>query len=233
MSYIVNTDNFADNFVPPKKRSTQIVAWCKTLVYPLQVLYNTLFGTYKDGNNAAAYNGATAYVIGNQVKYVDKSIYECYVASTGNIPTNESYWFKVQDKFVGIEPRMKYSSQWLKLEWALNEWFGTTFVNTPGASNIYIDNNNIFDTTFWVGLDESQSSLVTFNNVDTYGWIQAQDLTDPDYYFTINVPILVANALTTEANNTIPNISNNRANIIRALADTYVLAGVKYNIVTY
>ena len=128
---------------------------------------------------------------------------------------------------------MKYSSQWLKLEWALNEWFGTTFVNTPGASNIYIDNNNIFDTTFWVGLDESQSSLVTFNNVDTYGWIQAEDLTDPDYYFTINVPILVANALTTETNNTIPNISSNRANIIRALADTYVLAGVKYNIVTY
>jgi hypothetical protein len=225
MSYIVNTNNFAENFVPPKKRSAQIVAWCKVLVFPLQVLYDTLFGTYKDGNTASDWDVSTAYTIGNQVRYIDKSIYQCYVANTGNIPTNTSYWFKVQDKFVGIIPRMQYNSQHIVLEWALNEWFGTTFVNSPGASDIFITKINIFDTTFWVGATENESSLVTYNNVDTFGWIQAEDLTAIDYYFTINVPIAVWTAL--------DSVSANRDKIIRAFADTYVLAGVKYNIITY
>ena len=225
MSYIVNTDAFAENFVPPKKRSVQIVAWCKTLIFPLQVLYDTMFGTYKDGNSASDWDISTAYTIGNQVRYIDKSIYQCYVANTGNIPTNNSYWFRVQDRFVGIEPRMKYNSQHIVLEWALNEWFGTTFVNTPGASEIFISRIDVFDTTFWVGLVDNESSLVTYNNVDTFGWVQAQDLVATDYYFSINIPIAVWTALDV--------VAGNRDKMIRAIADIYVLAGVKYNIITY
>jgi hypothetical protein len=225
MSYIVNTNIFAENFVPPKKRSAQIVAWCKTLVFSLQVLYDTIFGTYKDGNNASDWDISTAYIIGDQVKYIDKSIYQCYVANTGNIPTNNSYWFRVQDKFVGIEPRMKYNSQHITLEWALNEWFGTTFVNTPGSSDIFISAINVFDTTYWVGATESESSLVTYDNNDTFGWIQAEDLIAINYTFSINVPIAVWTAL--------DSVSGNRDKIIRAFADAYVLAGVQYNIITY
>jgi hypothetical protein len=225
MSYIVNTNSFAENFVPPKKRSADIVAWAKTLVFPLQVLYDTMFGTYKDGITVSDWDVATTYYIGDQVKYIDKSIYQCYRLNTGNAPTNENFWFKIQDKFVGIEPRMKYNSQHLVLEWALNEWFGTTFVNTPGASDIFISAISVFDTTFWVGATESESSLVTYDNTDTFGWIQAQDLTAIDYTFSINVPLAVWTALDT--------VVGNRDKIIMAFADTYVLAGVKYNIITY
>lgn len=225
MSYIVNTDTFADNFLPPKKRLSKFMAFAKTLLYPLQALYNTMFGTYKDGNIASDYNGATTYALGDQVRYTDKSIYECYVASTGNIPTDTNYWFKIQDKFVGIEPRMKYSPQWISFEWSLNEWFGGTFINSPGASDIYVSLITNTDTTFWVGINKNESSLVVADNADIFGWIQADDLTAAIYDFTIWIPTSIWTPLA--------GTYLERERIVRAYADTYVLAGVTYNIDTY
>jgi hypothetical protein len=233
MSSIINTDTFAVNFLPPKKRLPIYKAWTKTLVKPLQVLYNTMFGTFKDGNAAALYSGATAYAVGNQVKYTDKSVYQCWVASTGNLPTNTNYWFKIQDNFVGIEPRCKYNAQHILFEWALNEWFGTTFVNVPGDSDIYIDAGAADLGAFYVGLTETESSYVVFDEPEATAFVQALDLTTAGVSFTINVPIAVANALTTETANTVPNISANRENIIRQIADLYNYAGITYNVITY
>ena len=233
MSSIINTDTFAVNFLPPKKRLPIYKAWTKTLLKPLQVLYNTMFGTFQYGNAAALYNGATAYVVGNQVKYTDKAIYQCWVASTGNLPTNTNYWFKIQDKFVGIEPRMKYNAQHLLFEWALNEWFGTTFVNVPGASDIYIDAATADLGAFYVGLTETESSYVVFDEPEATAFIQALNLTTAGISFTINVPLITANALTGGPLDTVPNISQNRENIIRQIADLYNYAGITYNVITY
>ena len=234
MSSIINTDTFAVNFLPPKKRLPIYKAWTKTLLKPLQVLYNTMFGTFKDGNAAAIYNPATAYAVGNQVKYTDKAIYQCWVASTGNLPTNTDYWFKIQDKFVGIEPRMKYNAQHLLFEWALNEWFGTTFVNTPGASDIFISGSGASLGAFYVGISPTESSYVVYDEPEATAYIQALDLTTAGISFTINVPIGVANALTTPPTTDIaPNISANNENIIRQIADLYNYAGITYNVITY
>jgi len=233
MSSIINTDTFAVNFLPPKKRLPIYKAWTKTLLTPLQVLYNTMFGTFKDGNAAADWDILTAYVVGDQVKYIDKSIYECWVAQTGELPTDTAYWFKIQDKFVGIEPRCKYNAQHLLLEWALNEWFGTTFVNTPGASDIYIDTAGADLGAFYVGFTTTESSFVVYDDSEATAYIQAEDLASAGVSFNINVPIAVANALTTEPPDTVPNISSDRANIIRQIADLYVYAGIEYEIVTY
>jgi hypothetical protein len=234
MSSIINTDTFAVNFLPPKKRLPIYKAWTKTLLKPLQVLYNTMFGTFQNGNAAALYNPATAYAVGNQVKYTDKAIYQCWVASTGNLPTNTNYWFKIQDKFVGIEPRMKYNAQHLLFEWALNEWFGTTFVNVPGSSNIFIDPNNASDAVLYVGFTETNSSLIVYGNGQAQTFIQAINIANTGSEFTINVPIGVANALTTPPTTDIaPNISANNENIIRQIADLYNYAGITYDVITY
>jgi hypothetical protein len=233
MSSIINTDTFAVNFLPPKKRLPIYKAWTKTLVKPLQVLYNTMFGTFKDGNAAAIYSGATAYAVGNQVKYTDKSVYQCWVASTGNLPTNTNFWFKIQDNFVGIEPRCKYNAQHILFEWALNEWFGTTFVNVPGSSDIYIDAGAADLGAFYVGLTETESSFVVFDEPEATAFVQALNLTTAGVSFTINVPLITANALTGGPLDTVPNISANRENIIRQIADLYNYAGITYNCVTY
>jgi hypothetical protein len=233
MSSIINTDTFAVNFLPPKKRLPIYKAWVKTLVKPLQVLYNTMFGTFKDGNTAPLWVTATAYAVGDQVQYEDKSVYECWVANTGELPTNTDYWFKIQDKFVGIEPRCKYNAQHLLFEWALNEWFGTTFVNVPGASDIYIDITGANIGAFLVGYTPTESSYVVFDEPEASGYIQAENLTTVAISFTIYVPLAVANALTNETPNTVPNISANRENIIRQIADLYTYAGINYNVITY
>jgi hypothetical protein len=233
MSSIINTDTFAVNFLPPKKRLPIYKAWTKTLVKPLQVLYNTMFGTFKDGNAAALYSGATAYAVGNQVKYTDKAVYQCWVASTGNLPTNTNYWFKIQDNFVGIEPRCKYNAQHILFEWALNEWFGTTFVNVPGDSDIWIGPGSPSDVVLYVGFTEVNSSLIVYGNGEAQTFIQAINIANTGDEFTINVPIAVANALTTETANTVPNISANRENIIRQIADLYNYAGITYDLTTY
>lgn len=44
-----------------------------------------------------AYNGATAYVVGNKVSY-NGSSYVCILNSTGNLPTNGTYWQIVAQK---------------------------------------------------------------------------------------------------------------------------------------
>jgi hypothetical protein len=234
MSSIINTDTFAVNFLPPKKRLPIYKAWTKTLVKPLQVLYNTMFGTFKDGNAAALYSGVTAYAVGNQVKYTDKAVYQCWVASTGNLPTNTNYWFKIQDNFVGIEPRCKYNAQHILFEWALNEWFGTTFVNTPGASDIFIGPGSPSDVVLYVGFTEVNSSLIVYGNGEAETFIQAINIANTGSEFTINVPIAVANALTIPPTTDIaPNISANNENIIRQIADLYNYAGITYNVITY
>jgi cellulase/cellobiase CelA1 len=134
---------------------------------------------------------------------------------------------------VGIEPRMKYNAQHLLFEWALNEWFGTTFVNVPGNSDIFIDAATADLGAFYVGLTETESSYVVFDEPEATAFIQALNLTTAGISFTINVPIAVANALTTETANTVPNISQNRENIIRQIADLYNYAGITYNVITY
>jgi hypothetical protein len=234
MSSIINTDTFAVNFLPPKKRLPIYKAWVKTLLKPLQVLYNTMFGTFKDGNAANNWFLLTSYNVGDQVKFVDKAIYQCWVASGAGIePINTNYWFKIQDKFVGIEPRCKYNAQHLLFEYALNEWFGTTFINTPGASDIYINAVGANLGAFYVGFTPTDSSFVVYDEPEATAFIQALDLTTASISFTINVPILLANSLTGEAPNSVPNISANRENVIRQIADLYNYAGITYDVITY
>lgn len=44
----------------------------------------------------AAYNGATPYVVGAMVSYLGNNYY-CILASTGNLPTNTTYWFLISN----------------------------------------------------------------------------------------------------------------------------------------
>ncbi len=42
----------------------------------------------------AAYNGATPYTVGSMVSYLGNNYY-CILASTGNLPTNATYWYLI------------------------------------------------------------------------------------------------------------------------------------------
>jgi hypothetical protein len=40
----------------------------------------------------ATYNNSTSYVVGNLISYTNDMYYECILNSTGNLPTNTTYW---------------------------------------------------------------------------------------------------------------------------------------------
>lgn len=225
--YDFNTDLYAENMLPPLKRIGRYLAWMKVLLKPMQFIRDALFGTYRDGNTAGDWDVLATYAVGDQVRYIDKAVYECWVATTaGIVPTDTDYWVKVQDKFVGIVPRSKYNSQVLVLEWVLNEWFGTTFVNQVGASDIYISNASNTNNDFIVGVTESQSSSAVYQNGDAVSFVQAQNpVYSNQLNFRIHIPVAVWTALAST--------DDDRDNTVKAIADLYVLAGVRYVIDTY
>jgi hypothetical protein len=48
-----------------------------------------------NGVTTTAYSAATAYAVGSIVYHTDGDCYVCILASTGNVPTNATYWKKV------------------------------------------------------------------------------------------------------------------------------------------
>lgn len=224
--YDLDTNVLAAQLTPSKKRLARYLAWHKVLLKPLQYLRDMLFGTYANGNTAADWDVLLAYSVGDQVKYTDKAVYQCWVATTaGILPTDADYWFRVQDNFVGAIPRAKYNAQRIVFEWALNEWFGTTFSQPPSVSDIYIsDTGNSLDD-FVVGVNESESSSAVYQNGDAVSFVQAQNPTYSQPQFTINIPVAVWTALGAT--------NDDRDNVVRNIADLYVYAGITYTITTY
>lgn len=176
--------NYADLFrllLPPDKREPNNLAWAASLMAPLQWAHDNFFTGYLDGSTTAQYNNLTAYVQFDEVRYNNR-IYQCIEDSTGNLPTNESYWIEVNADFRGARQRIRYNGQKLVLEYILNKWFGTTFisklVDDVTKSVVYIENtlsntNNFFvseispNTSFVASYSEIQESFVPeVSNVD-------------------------------------------------------------------
>jgi hypothetical protein len=57
------------------------------------VRFHTQGATLLAGTGAA-YNGATPYTVGSMVSYLGNNYY-CILASTGNLPTNATYWYLI------------------------------------------------------------------------------------------------------------------------------------------
>lgn len=149
-------------------------------------------------------------------------------------------WIKVLNNWIGLRERAKYNSQKIVLEYALNKVFlpliyplTTTFRQPTGwdgsgnpipNSDIFIQNNTVNSSAFFIGSDESQSSAVADSDDDQQSFI-GDGYTNTPFLATINVPIAVFDAL---AGNDI-----DRTNVIRSFASKYILAGITYNVTTY
>ncbi len=107
--YDFNTDNFNQNFTPPTKRNTFVFAWGKVLLSGIQWLHDLFFTDYVTGNTdvkVSNYSAAITYSITDLVYYATNGfIYECILSSTGNAPTNVTYF---QLKSFAVEDRIRY-----------------------------------------------------------------------------------------------------------------------------
>ena len=222
--YAFDTDLFIAQMLPPRKRTTGIKAWMGAMLSAISYLHELFFENYSDGSSAAAYNNGTAYTSGEQVKYTDNAIYECILASTGNAPTNTTYWRKLQDSFIGVRERAKYSANVRTLEYALNKWFGTTFAMPPSIPDIYIEPLTI-DVNYFVSstsASESGGAAISGGYAEQF---VGTSYTYNAYAFNIAVPVGLAASL-----GITQTVLENK---IRAFADKIILSGTNYTISTY
>lgn len=219
--YDINYNQLAEEQTPIDERQPIVLAWLRSLVKPLQYLRDLFFTSYADGSTAPDFNALTAYTKGQQVRYVDNAIYEALVATTGNLPSDPLFWFKVQDVFIGVRERLKYNSRKIVLEAILNKWFR---VAALPADQIYIENNDIYGTAFLMGGSGETSSSMADNSAYQQFFL-GESYTFATYAFTIYVPSAVFAGIDADP--------TNAENIIRAIADKYVIAGMLYNVVTY
>jgi hypothetical protein len=218
--YVIDFSLLWEKLYPPILRQSLHLAWGAVVVKPLQRLRSLALEDYANGSIATRYDNSTAYSVGDEVYYTNRAVYKCIGASTGNLPTDTTYWTRILDNRIGVRERIKYDSRKVLFEYALNRWF-----DVPSADpQIYITNNDIYGTAFLLGESGETSSTMAWNS-NFQNFYLGNSYSYESDAFTIYVPLLVFNALDT--NNT------NRENIIRGFADNYVLSGITYNVLTY
>lgn len=230
--YDIDFNLQADNLNHPNRRKTKFSAFLHSLVYPLQRLHDFFFDYYVAGGTYTDFNVLTTYNFGDRVIWDDKCIYEAsYVDTTGIpqsfngiYPNNTAFWIKVNDTFIGVDERVKYNSQKLLFEYALNRFFR---VAALPADQIYITNNFIdAGVNFLMNTSSIESSLMPLNSVYQIHYMGLMPTYQTSVYdYTIFVPDAVYTALGSTA--------NDREYAIRNFADKYNLAGMQYDVQSY
>lgn len=216
------------NMLPLSQRLPYWKIFVRALVGPIVRLYE-LFNFYMYNSVDAGYwSSIVTYSVGDKVRDIS-GVYESLVdGNLNNAITDTAYWYKVLDYFIGADERAVYNGRKINFEWALNRYFGTTFVQpndpvTPTPSEIFISNKVITQTSFITGSNDasvvySYSSSGYVFGTEIYGFASS-------YNFYINMPLAVYNALGTTG--------AIRESIVRAFADKYTAVGTFYSIITY
>jgi hypothetical protein len=230
--YDYDNEIVAEQLTPPALRESKFLSWLYVITKPIQNLWSLIFEDYKIGSSYPEFDILVTYNFGDRVFYTDKAIYECTALNPdgtaggvlGIAPVSTyayAYWTKVNNDFIGVDERIKYNSQLIVLEYALNKWF----LNLSATDQIYVNTNAITSNIFLMGETGTYSSTMA-NSSPFSLYFMPEDATFPTQYnFTINVPAALFTTLGTN--------STNRENTVRAFADKYVLSGITYNVTTY
>lgn len=220
--YDLEFDPFIVDILPPDKRGVTTIAVLQDVFTPIQEDHDALFDSYRLGSGAGAFSSLNVYNLGDQVIF-RKSVYESTIDNNNVDPTNAGSWVLIQQNFIGILERISYTSQKIVLEFALNKWFGTNFQQPPGQSDIFITNGEVVKAGFLIGLTEDVSSTIGTDSASAA--IGGSTPFSKLVGFAIHMPQEVYDSLDP--------VAGNRDSIVRSFADLYVLAGIKYEIITY
>lgn len=89
-----STTVFAEQFLPSYKRKPKQTAWVRVLLSGVQYVRDKFFNFYAEGftgDSVESYNAAKTYAVEDMVFY-NGVIYSCTVISTGNLPTDISFF---------------------------------------------------------------------------------------------------------------------------------------------
>lgn len=228
MSIYTYTVNFtAEKLLPPLLRTLRHLAWLRVLMAPIQNLIDR-FTEFRTGAAYAEWSIIAVYVKGDRVRWAN-AIYEAlqgvsFISPTGAGyigPYNSAdYWLKVQDNFIGAEERLRYNSQIIVLEYALNRWFS----NPMPADQIYIANNDVISGGMMMAETGTYSSFMAGSGVYAQTFMM-DAFVAVTYDFTVWVPVALFATLGTTA--------DNRENAVRQFVDQYRCPGLNYNVDTF
>ena len=224
--YTFDNEIASEQLTPPVLRTTKFLAWLKVLVNPTGWLWQLIFEDYSDGQLYASWTSPTVYALGARVTWTDKANYECiegHISNVGLEPSggiySATYWVKIQDNFIGANQRVKFNSQIIVLEHALNKWYQVSAI----SSQIYIG-INIAPNVFVMGNSGATSSKMPNDSVFMLDYLGVT----PNFAateFTVYVPAALYATLGTNA--------TNRENNVRRFVDKYKISGITYNVTTY
>lgn len=222
----------AKNLDTPQRRKPKFIAFLFSLMSPLQYFRDFFYDKYVNSFAYSDYNPSIHYLFGALVIWNDKCIYQAaYIDINGDAqsfinvnPSNTTHWYKVNDTFIGTDERVRYNSQRLLFEYALNRFF---MIAASPADQIYIENNFISaGSNFVMGNSGPTSSYMPLDSQYQVDYMGSDAIYNPlinDY--TIYVPVSVFNSLGTT--------TSNRENAIKNFADLYNTIGMQYNVTTY
>jgi hypothetical protein len=224
---VIDFDIYANLIMPLNHRLKETLLYVRATLYSVKRLYE-IFTLYKSGSGCDWYDSGAAYPLGYRVKTIF-GVYESLVdGNTGNATTDTTKWQQILDSYIGIEERVRYCSNKIVYEYALNRWFGTVFQQYTDTaythvSDIYITTAEPTYPTFVVGLTTGDAVGLT----ESTGWVSSTPIytSASTYKFNIYVPTIVYNALGTT--------TDIREKTFRGFADRLKPSGTTYNIILY
>lgn len=224
----VNDINYVEEkLIPPLLRTPIRLDWLKTLTAPIQKKYNDIYSieSFVRSFSVSKWSVLTAYTVGVRVRY-GVAVWECLIANTGVDPTSDTVtWFQIAQDFVGVDERIKFSSQHMVFQYVLNRYLNTTAYTVP---KIYTLTNTIDTNGFYLGTDGDGSFGELGDNtgsVTNQNDFLGTSYSLNQYAFTVYVPAALFL--------TLGNSTANREQTVRNVVDKYRLAGITYSVTTY
>lgn len=225
--YDIDYNDLVFNVTPQTRRKPRFISWLLSLLAPQKNVSDLFFDVYVGGATYPYFNPlVTSYPKGTRVTFLG-AIYEAQIVVLGGaLPTNTNYWTQIVADYRGVNERVRYNSQKILLEFILNKWFNTTWLQpddpfNPTRPEIYVDSNLTDNQVLTSYYTENAESNVYYYDSLTYAYV-LNTYTFNQPAFTIFIPSWLPIALGVDANNQ-----------IRAIADKYVIAGITYDIQTY
>jgi len=224
--YDIDYNDLVFNLTPQTRRKPRFISWFLSLLAPQKNVSDLFFDVYVGGQTYPYYNPlVTSYPKGTRVTFLG-AIYEAQLSTGGALPTDTNYWTQIVADFRGVNERVRYNSQKILLEFILNKWFNTTWLQpddpfNPTRPEIYVDSNLTDNQVLTSYYTENAESNIYYYDSLTYAYV-LNNYTFNQPAFSIFVPAYLLVALGVDAQNQ-----------IRAIADKYVIAGITYDIQTY
>jgi hypothetical protein len=225
--YDIDYNDLVFNLTPQTRRKPRFISWFLSLLAPQKNVSDFFFDVYVGGQTYPYYDPLTPiYAIGTRVTYLG-GVYEATTNVVGTrVPTDRRYWKIILNDFRGVNERVRLNSQKILLEFTLNKWFNTTWLQpndpfNPTRPEIYVDSNLTDNQVLTSYYTENAESNVYYYDSLTYAYV-LNSYTFNQPAFSIFVPIAFYTGLGLDAELQ-----------IRAIADKYVIAGITYDIQTY